>query len=59
MARTTVRTARQQSYRFARDLGNLEALSRGPGAYTKRVVRRKAYRYTNRELARGLRRFGF
>jgi hypothetical protein len=31
-------------YRSARILGDLEAASRGPSAYGKRVVRRAAYR---------------
>ena len=35
---------RSQLYRSARILGDLEAASRGPSAYGKRVVRRAAYR---------------
>jgi hypothetical protein len=38
---------RSQLYRAARDMGNIEAASKGPGAYGKRVIRRKAYRKTN------------
>lgn len=38
---------RSQLYRAARDMGNLEAASRGPGSYARRVVRRKAYAKTN------------
>lgn len=42
MARS--RSLRSQLYRSARILGDLEAASRGPSAYGKRVVRRAAYR---------------
>ena len=52
------RTARGQVYRLARDMGNLEAMRKGPGAYSKRVVRRATYRTVNRQLGRSLRRFG-
>jgi len=38
---------RSQLYRAARDLGNVQAATRGPGSYAKRVVRRKVYRTTN------------
>jgi len=38
---------RSQLYRAARDLGNIEAAEKGPGAYGKRVVRRGVYRTTN------------
>jgi hypothetical protein len=55
MARS--KSLRSQLYRAARDLGNVEAASKGPTAYGKRVVRRKAYRYTNAELARALKLF--
>ena len=51
------RSARSQLYRAARDLGNVQAALKGPGAYSKRVVRRKAYRVTNRELAKSLKLF--
>lgn len=37
------RSLRSQLYRSARLLGDLEAASKGPGAYAKRVVRKKAY----------------
>ena len=43
MARHSLRS---QLYRAARDLGNVQAASRGPGAYAKRVARRKVYRTT-------------
>ncbi len=48
---------RSQLYRAARDIGNVQAASRGPGSYAKRVARRKVYRTTNgltRHLLRGL-----
>ena len=48
---------RSQLYRAARDLGNVQAASGGPGSYAKRVARRKVYRTTNgmtRDLLRGL-----
>ena len=38
------RSLRSQLYRSARILGDVEALSKGPAAYGKRVVRKKAYR---------------
>jgi hypothetical protein len=47
---------RSQLYRAARDLGNLQAASKGPGSFAKRVARRKVYRTTNgltRKLTRG------
>jgi len=47
-----------QLYRRARDLGNLEAASKGPTPYGKRVVRRKVYRSTNRVTGSFLRRLG-
>jgi hypothetical protein len=50
---------RSQLYRAARDLGNVEAAEKGPGAYGKRVVRRRVYRTTNRATGRLLRRLGF
>lgn len=41
------KTMRSQLYPAAWDLGNIEATEKGPPAYGKRVVRRKAYRKTN------------
>ena len=38
------RSLTSQLYRAARASNNLRAASRGPGAYAKRQVRRKAYR---------------
>jgi len=37
------RSLRSQLYRDARILGNIEAATKGPGAYAKRYVRRKVY----------------
>ena len=37
------RSLTSQLYRAARLSNNLRAASRGPGAYAKRVVRRKVY----------------
>jgi hypothetical protein len=48
MARHSLRS---QLYRAARDLGNVQAVGRGPGAYARRVVRRKVYRASNRLTA--------
>ena len=49
---------RSQLYRAARDLGNAQAASKGPGALGKRYVRRAAFRKTNGGLAALLRSFG-
>jgi hypothetical protein len=51
------KSLRSQFYRAARDLGNVEAAEKGPGAYGKRVVRRKVYSKSNSltgKLLRGL-----
>jgi hypothetical protein len=48
---------RSQLYRAARDLGNLQAASKGPSSYARRVARGKIYRTTNgltRQLTRRL-----
>jgi hypothetical protein len=50
------KSLRSQLYRAARDLGNVEAAEKGPGAYGKRVVRRKVYRSTNKVTGGFLRR---
>jgi len=52
------KSLRSQLYRAARDLGNVQAAEKGPTSYGKRVVRRKAYRSTNRVLGKVLRGFG-
>jgi hypothetical protein len=52
------KSVRSQLYRAARDLGNVEAASKGPTSYGKRVVRRKAYAKTNSITRRILRAFG-
>jgi hypothetical protein len=41
------KSLRSQLYRAARDLGNVQAAEKGPGAYGKRVVRRKVYAKSN------------
>lgn len=51
---TTLSKTRSQTYRAARDMGNLQALMKGPIPYSKRVVRRKVYRGVNRNLAKFL-----
>jgi hypothetical protein len=52
------KSTRSQFYRAARDIGNVEAASKGPTAYGKRVVRRSAYRTVNKGLGRFLRGLG-
>jgi len=47
------RSLRSQLYRSARILGDVEALSKGPAAYGKRVARRKTYR-SSASLTRSL-----
>jgi len=49
---------RSQLYRAARDLGDLQAASKGPESYAKRRVRKVAYRRTNGALRSILRAFG-
>ena len=51
------KSIRSQLYRAARDLGNVEAASKGPASYGKRYARRKAYARTNsitRQILRAL-----
>ena len=48
------KSLRSQLYRAARDLGNVDAVEKGPSAYGKRVVRRTVYRKVNGSLGRGL-----
>ena len=52
------KSLRSQLYRAARDLGNVDAASKGPGGFAKRQVRRSAYRRTNKGLAAILRALG-
>jgi hypothetical protein len=51
----TISEMRRQSYRLARDVGNVQAASHGPASYSKRVLRRNVYRTVNKRLGRGLR----
>jgi hypothetical protein len=51
------KSLRSQLYRAARDMGNVEAASKGPGAYGRRVVRRKVYARTNGFVGKVLRGF--
>jgi hypothetical protein len=50
---TRRRSLTSQLYRAARASNNLRAVSRGPNAYAKRVVRRRAYR-TSGNLTRSI-----
>lgn len=50
--------ARSQTYRVARDMGNVHAAVKGPGALSKRYVRKAAYRKSNRMLGMTLRSLG-
>jgi len=52
------KSLRSQLYRAARDLGNVEAASKGPGSFAKRQIRRSVYRRTNRGLGGFLRALG-
>ena len=54
----TSKSLRSQLYRAARDLGNVQAASKGPAAYGRRVVRRSVYRSTNRVTGSFLRNLG-
>ena len=47
--------ARSGLYRWARILGDVEAMEKGPNAYAKRVIRKRVYRTTNKTVARALR----
>ena len=52
------RSLTSQLYRTARLSNNMRAASRGPGAYAKRVVRRKTYGKSMGATGRLLRMFG-
>ena len=52
------RSLTSQLYRAARFSNNVRAASRGPGAYAKRVVRRKSYSKSMGAIGRLLRIFG-
>ena len=49
---------RDQLYRAARDLGNLEAVEMCPDAFAKRVAHERVYRATNQWKRRFPRGFG-
>jgi hypothetical protein len=53
------RSLTSQLYRAARLSNNARAASRGPGAYARRVVRRKTYSKSMSATGRFLRMFGF
>ena len=53
-----MKSTRSQLYRAARDLGDLQAIDKGPTAGGRRVVRKKAYARTNGRLAMVLRDIG-
>ena len=53
-----ISSARSQSYRVSRDLGNVQAAMKGPSALSKRYVRRAVYRRSNGELGKTLRALG-
>jgi hypothetical protein len=55
---TTLSKTRSQTYRAARDLGNVQAAMKGPSALSKRYVRRAVLRTTNKNLMRSMRKFG-
>jgi hypothetical protein len=42
------KSLRSQLYRAARDLGNMDVAEKGPGAYSKRLVRRNVLRQSNK-----------
>ena len=52
------KSARSQLYSAARDLGNVEAASKGPASFGKRYARRKVYAKTNGFTRKLLRSFG-
>lgn len=54
----TINQTRRSLYRAARALGDVQAARLGPASYGRRVVRRTAYRNTNRVLRQMLRGLG-
>ena len=56
--RSGVNQLRQDMYRGASILGDIEAIEEGPGAVVRRVVRKEAYKKTNVGLRKFLRGFG-
>ena len=53
-----ISSARSQSYRVARDLGNVQAAEKRTSALSKRFVRRGDLSGSNKELERTLRALG-
>ena len=51
-------STRSDLYMLAREMGTAKAISKGPGAYAKRVARRKVYRTTNRLTGKLIRSVG-
>ena len=49
---------RSELYRAARDLGDVQSAAKGPGAYAKRVARRRVYRQSDTIANRLLRSAG-
>lgn len=58
MSKSTLGQLRSVLYRSARVLGDVQAAKKGPSSYGKRLVRKAAYRTTNRALGKALRGFG-
>ena len=54
----TLAKVRRQTYRAARDMGNIQAVAHGPESYGKRYARRAVYRNAMRPLSRFLRKIG-
>lgn len=54
----TIRKARSLTYKVARGMGDVQAVSRGPSGVAKRVVRRKVYRVSGGVTRKFLRGFG-
>jgi hypothetical protein len=52
------KSLRSELYRSARILGNVEAMSKGPASYGRRVARRKVYAKSNGLLQKIFRRSG-
>ena len=55
---STLRTVRSASYFSARRIGDVHAAMRGPVPLTKRVVRKRVLRVTNKGVMRSMRKLG-